>query len=154
MVVEVDALGGDVGGNHQPDGAIGGTEDLDDVLLLDVAEATVDDADLVFLELESEQEVALEELQGVDALGEDDEAVAFVVRVPVDGFCGFLREQGKEVLVFRKVFGGDFRKGFEEGFQLADVGGDFGSIFLFEALDAFPDGGNTGGGAGDERFLQ
>ena len=125
LVVEVDAFGGDVRGDHEADRAVGGTESFDGVLLFDVAEATVEDTDLVGLQFEGEREVGFQKLQGVDALGEDDEAVAFVVRVPADGFFGFLREQGKEVLVFRKVLGGDFGEGFEEGFQFADVGADF-----------------------------
>ena len=60
----------------------------------------------------------------------------------------------QEVLELREAVRGDLREGVEEGGEFPDVGGGFRGATFFEALDALLDGGNTGGGAGEEGFLQ
>ncbi len=83
-VVEVDPLGGDVGGEEEPDRGLVAPEVLDDPLLVHVREPAVEDLHLLVLQPEVPLEVLVQELQRLDALGEDDEAVLGVVRRPAE----------------------------------------------------------------------
>ena len=78
LVVQVDALGGDIRAEQESHCPLGVAEVLHDALLVDVAHAAVKHLDLSGLEFQVSGEMRLQPVQGGDAFGEDDEAVGRV----------------------------------------------------------------------------
>ena len=79
--MEIDALGGDIGSQEDPDRGGFGAEALDQTLLLLVIERPVEDLDLLRLELEFLLEVVVQETEGVYPLGEDDDALCIALLI-------------------------------------------------------------------------
>ncbi|EGG27494.1 hypothetical protein PA08_0761 [Cutibacterium modestum P08] len=72
LLVQVDALAGDVTGDQHADGGVRLFEGLDDLLLFGVAEATVQHRDLVGGEGQVVDETITQPVQGGDSLSEDN----------------------------------------------------------------------------------
>ena len=104
--VEVDALRGHVGGDEEPNRGLFLAEVLDDPLLLDVGQAAVEHLDLFSLQAEVRRQVLFEELQGLDALGEDDQPVPGSLPVQPKP-CWLVPDELQELLVLAEVAGRD-----------------------------------------------
>ena len=134
--MEVDARGGDVGGDEHPDGLRLVAEVGDQLLLLHVAHSPVHGVDLLRSEDKVLSEVLGDPAHGLDSLGEDDEAVACVGGVPR---IGWVTEQPEEALVAREAVWADGSEGGSEGLELSQVVDAVRIVSLGEASDSVVD---------------
>ena len=74
-VMQVQAFGGHVGAEQDAHGIILAPEAIDQVLLLGIRHAAVQDLELGGLQTGSLGQLLLQPAQGFDAFGEDDQAV-------------------------------------------------------------------------------
>ena len=92
-VVQVDAFACHVGAEQHAQRRLRLAEGLDDGLLLDIAHAAVEDLEGLVLELEVLLHPPLQPVQGLDALGEDHQAVLGVALLPAEISALQQREQ-------------------------------------------------------------
>ena len=157
LVMQVDALGGDIRADQEPHRALSVPEVLHDTLLFDVAHAAVEGLHLTGLEREIRGELRLQPVQGRNAFGEDDETVGRVVGFPDERLV--VANRGEQRLVLGVGRGDD---PFERGPELMQAG-DFrlpGRAVLavgdlpLSSLDTVRRGLEAGRGAREEGLLQ
>ena len=115
LIVKVDALGRDVGADQQTQRARRIAEVLDDALLVHVAQAAVEDLDLVVPEPQVHREPSLEPLQRFDALGEHDQAIVRIAGLPLERPAA--ADRGEQRLVLRVIIRTDSRESLPQDLQ-------------------------------------
>ena len=156
LVVQVDPLRRDVGADQQAQRARRVAEVLDHALLIHVAQAAVEDLDLVGREPQVLREPIAQPLQRLDALGEDDQPVSRVARVPVERLLVADRREQRPVL--RVVVRPDRCEGLAQDLQRFDfrrclrVGRRV--ELPLSTADALIDARDASGGTGEQRLLQ
>ena len=89
----------------------------------------MEDAHLLFGQLEVFGELRFEKAEGIDPLREDHEAIIFLPGVPADAvFPGIQKRE--QALIFREIPRGDFLDEIVKGLQLADVSKGFGRLLF------------------------